>query len=144
MDLDSCSLLTTMLVVAFVIIIADLITSHSEERRLVWTAPRSWAKYAFLANRYLVPVCVAVAFLPLSGFIGLELTNEVCNDLTSSFAYTHRSDQQCLSFAISLSFIAVCSMGVSNALVVVWVVNVWDHSPVSSDASASVFEFHSD
>jgi hypothetical protein len=88
---DCYSSLTTVLVVALVIIMVDLITSHSEERRLVWTAPRSWAKYAFLANRYLVPVCVVVAFLPLSGFIGLQLTNEVCNDLNSSFAYTHLS-----------------------------------------------------
>jgi hypothetical protein len=133
-----------VLVVALVILITDLITSHSEERRLVWTAPRSWAKYAFLANRYLVPVGVAVAFLPLCGFIGLEFTSQVCDGLISSLPYTHRSYQQCSAFAISLSFIGVCSMGVSNALVVVWVVNVWDHNPVSYGASASVFEYHTD
>jgi hypothetical protein len=65
-------------VTAFVILIMDIITSHRAERRLIWSAQDSWTKYAFLVNRYLVPVCIGAAFLPLCGFIGLTFSKHVC------------------------------------------------------------------
>jgi hypothetical protein len=47
------------------------------ERRLVWTAPRSLAKYAFLLNRYLVLTALVLAFVGMSGFAGIALSQEV-------------------------------------------------------------------
>jgi hypothetical protein len=47
------------------------------ERRVVWRAPRSFAKYAYLVGKYLPILYCAVAFVPLSGFWGTVLTNTV-------------------------------------------------------------------
>jgi hypothetical protein len=47
------------------------------ERRVVWHAPRSFAKYAYLIGKYMPILDCALIFVPLSGFWGTGLTNEV-------------------------------------------------------------------
>lgn len=42
------------LAVGLVVLIYDHLLTFSDEVRLVWAAPRSFAKYAYLLNRYLV------------------------------------------------------------------------------------------
>jgi hypothetical protein len=67
------------LVVFLVAAIQYSLFTLSLERRVVWHAPRSFAKYAYLVGKYSQILASAVIFLPLSGFWGLELTNAVRN-----------------------------------------------------------------
>jgi hypothetical protein len=60
-----------------VLVIYDHIVTFSAERRYIWPAPPSFRKYAFLVNRYSVPLCLFLSFLPLSGFIGLTFSDTV-------------------------------------------------------------------
>jgi hypothetical protein len=46
------------------------------ERCVVWHAPRSFAKYAYLIGKYMPILDCALVFVPLSGFWGTGLTNE--------------------------------------------------------------------
>jgi hypothetical protein len=47
------------------------------EQRVVWHAPRSFAKYAYLVGKYLPILYCAVVFVALSGFWGIVLTDAV-------------------------------------------------------------------
>jgi hypothetical protein len=47
------------------------------ERRVVWRAPHSFAKYAHLVGRYLPILVCALEFMPLGGFWGIEGTDAV-------------------------------------------------------------------
>lgn len=46
--------------VGLVILLYDHVLTFVDEVRLVWRAPRSFPKYAFLFNRYLVLACLLV------------------------------------------------------------------------------------
>ncbi|KAK7685325.1 hypothetical protein QCA50_011689 [Cerrena zonata] len=50
-----------------VVLLYDHILTFSEEIRLVWHAPHSFAKYAFLFNRYLVLSCLLPVAHEMSG-----------------------------------------------------------------------------
>jgi hypothetical protein len=47
------------------------------ERRVVWHAPRSFAKYAFLISKYMPILDGVLVFVSWSGFVGAELTTAV-------------------------------------------------------------------
>lgn len=81
-------------VIGTVMLIHDHIVTFSHERRFIWTAPRSMAKYAFLINRYIVPVGLFLALvgalvlshlfhffsseiIEMCGFSGVRLSNVV-------------------------------------------------------------------
>jgi hypothetical protein len=49
----------------------------SVERRVVWSAPASFAKYAYPISRYFPILGALVMILPLSGYLGYTLTNSV-------------------------------------------------------------------
>jgi hypothetical protein len=65
------------IVTGLVILVYDHFVTFSSERRLIWTAPSSIAKFGFLINRYVVPVGMFITFIFLSGFIGLDVANQV-------------------------------------------------------------------
>jgi hypothetical protein len=64
-------------VVGLVVLFFDCIARWQQERRLVWNAPNTLAKYCYLLNRYLVLACQLPTFVVISGFNGLNLTNAV-------------------------------------------------------------------
>jgi hypothetical protein len=77
-DDANLGLLTRYLsLIAFVLVVYDYISYFPDERRLIWTAPISVFKIAFLMNRYLVPICLGLSFMLLSGFSGYDLTDKV-------------------------------------------------------------------
>jgi hypothetical protein len=47
------------------------------ERRVVWRAPHSFPKYAYLIGKYLPILDSALVFVPESGFWGTALTDAV-------------------------------------------------------------------
>jgi hypothetical protein len=47
------------------------------EKHLIWDAPRSFAKYGFLFNRYFVPPVILISFLTMSGFAGIGFNTDV-------------------------------------------------------------------
>ena len=55
---DNPSLLKFCLAAGLVVLLYDHILTFNEEVRLVWRAPHSFPKYAFLFNRYLVLSCL--------------------------------------------------------------------------------------
>lgn len=76
------------------ILLYDHVVTFRQEVAYVWKAPNSFAKIAFLVNRYLVPVVLTVCYiseypsqffkpsslmsdLAMSGFVGIKFTNAV-------------------------------------------------------------------
>jgi hypothetical protein len=64
-------------VAGLVVLVRDCVVSFQRERQLIWSAPSSPSKWIYLINRYLSPVCFLTFFIPLSGFSGLNLDNDV-------------------------------------------------------------------
>lgn len=62
-DIHVLTLARADIVMGLVLLLHDHVITFRLERRLIWTAPRSVAKYAFMINRYLVPVALLVASL---------------------------------------------------------------------------------
>jgi hypothetical protein len=74
---DSSSCPQDIQVTGLIILLCDHVGTFSLERHLIWAAPRSLPKYAFLLNRYLVPPSIVIAFIALSGFSGLSFPGNV-------------------------------------------------------------------
>jgi len=87
--------------------------TFADELRLVWFAPRSLAKYAFLFNRYLVLATLIAVACEMCGFVGDVFT-----------------DLGCKQFIFVVSVIAVMSIGIANMLVLLRVVILWDERPL--------------
>jgi hypothetical protein len=64
-------------VLGFGLLTYDTAITHFDERHLVWKAPNSFSKAAFLLNRYLTPAFIFVGFMGLSGFLGVKLDDDV-------------------------------------------------------------------
>jgi hypothetical protein len=45
-------------VAGLVVVLYDHVLTFGDEVRLIWAAPRSFAKWIFLVNRYLTEVCL--------------------------------------------------------------------------------------
>jgi hypothetical protein len=78
-------------VVGLVILIRDCAVHCHAERELIWSMPPSFSKYIYLGNRYLSPLCFVVVWVPLSGFSGLGITNEVRESVISPYFGYQRS-----------------------------------------------------
>ncbi|KZV72087.1 hypothetical protein PENSPDRAFT_650014 [Peniophora sp. CONT] len=92
-----------------VILLHDHLLTLSEEVNLIWRAPRSFAKFAFLGNRYLVLAALIDINIGSSGLTSLAFTNQVCQGI--------------LFFS---SFASVVSIGIANLLILVRVLLLWD------------------
>ncbi|KAI0733126.1 hypothetical protein C8Q72DRAFT_895175, partial [Fomitopsis betulina] len=99
--------------VGLVVLLYDHALTFGEEVRLVWFAPRSLTKYAFLFNRYLVLATLLCVACALCGFVGDLFTDTVCKH-----------------FIFTVSMLAVISIGIANMLVLLRVVILWDEHPV--------------
>lgn len=96
-----------------VVLLYDHVLTLPDEIALIWNSPPSFAKYAFILNRYLVPVALTgIAF-------------EMCG--LSGFAFT---DGSCRFLIIATAMLAVISLGLANILVLMRVVMLWDHNIV--------------
>jgi hypothetical protein len=112
-DINAGLLTRYMTVAALIIVFYDYILFFRDERRLLWSSPRSLLKCIVLANRYLVPVCLLVSFIALSGFVGYNLTNNACRTLVAVIG--------ACNFA---------SLAVGNGLMTVQVIRLWDLNPI--------------
>lgn len=90
-----------------VVLLYDHLITLPDECRFVWKAKPSFAKYAFLLNRYAV-LCVMVLVLPATCRIGPTLSNLQC---------------QCIVFATGGA--SILSMGIANALILLRVLVLW-------------------
>ncbi|VDB90069.1 unnamed protein product [Peniophora sp. CBMAI 1063] len=59
-----------------VVLLYDHLLTVSDEVNLVWRAPRSFAKFAYLGNRYLVLAALIDVNVGFSGLSGLTFTNQ--------------------------------------------------------------------
>ncbi|KAH9839443.1 uncharacterized protein C8Q71DRAFT_831932 [Rhodofomes roseus] len=109
----SCLTRLGLVAIGLTALFYDHTLTFADEVRLVWLAPRSLAKYAFLFNRYLVLATLIGVACEMCGFIG-----DVFTDL-------HR----CKYFLFVVSMIAVMSIGITNMLVLLRVVILWDARP---------------
>jgi hypothetical protein len=64
-------------VAAIVIFIQHYVTTFREERRYIWNAPPSFAKYSFIISRHIPIICAVLAFVSLSGFLGYKISDKV-------------------------------------------------------------------
>jgi len=99
--------------VGLVILLYDHILTFPSEIRLIWRAPGSFPKYGFLLNRYLVLGCLFAVAYEMCGFVG---------DIWS--------DNGCAKFLSTCSLLALVSVGIANALVLLRVIILWDHRPL--------------
>ncbi|KAH9949009.1 hypothetical protein B0H21DRAFT_731189 [Amylocystis lapponica] len=96
--------------VGLVALIYDHTLTFADEVALIWHAPPSFAKYAFLLNRYMVPGALITIAVEMCGFDGNIFT-----------------DQRLL---FSCAMMSVVSVGIANLLVLLRVVLLWDHKPM--------------
>jgi len=80
----------------------------SDERIYLWKAPPSFAKYAFVINRYLVPLLL------------LAIIHETCGFNGSLY-----SDKGCRRFLSSLSMLSTISIATANILILLRVLLLW-------------------
>ncbi|KAI0686846.1 hypothetical protein BC835DRAFT_1378235 [Cytidiella melzeri] len=99
-------------VVGLVLLMYDHALTFGDEVSLVWAAPRSFAKYAYLFNRYMVLVCLLAIAHEMCGFVG-----DVYSDLS------------CRKFLFVVSILSLLSIAIGNVLVLLRVVLLWDHRP---------------
>ncbi|EMD30963.1 hypothetical protein CERSUDRAFT_127678, partial [Gelatoporia subvermispora B] len=88
--------------VGFVVLVYDYVLTVHEEVRLVWPAPRSVAKWAFIVNRYFV----------------------ISVQLVVAYAIVFKG---CKHFVFGCGMLAITSVGIANILVLHRVVILWDH-----------------
>ncbi|OBZ67024.1 hypothetical protein A0H81_13031 [Grifola frondosa] len=117
-----------------VVILYDHLLTLSDEAALIWTASASFAKYTFLANRYLVlGALIAVAF-ESCGLTGYNFSDEVsicCERVCYMRAdIVAMSRGKCRQFLFTCSMLAVVSVGIANLLVLQRVVILWEHRPI--------------
>ncbi|OCH86519.1 hypothetical protein OBBRIDRAFT_737845, partial [Obba rivulosa] len=91
-----------------VVLVYDYIFTITDEVQLVWTAPRTIAKWTFLVNRYLVLATQLAVAYEMCGFVG----------------------NVCKRFVFVSSMLAITSVGIANMLVLHRVIILWDHRAV--------------
>jgi len=100
-------------VIGVVVLLYDHAITFRQEVRCIWKAPRSFAKYAFLMNRYLVPALLTAILHEMCGFNGN--------------VYEDRGCRMLLSATSILSVISVC---LDNALALMRVVVLWKEDKI--------------
>lgn len=101
-------------VIGVVILLYDHITTFKEEVRYIWKAPSSFAKYAFLMNRYLVPALLISIIHEMCGFNGNIYDDKGCRILLSS-----------------TSMLSVLSVCLDSALALMRVVVLWKEDKIA-------------
>ncbi|GJE95843.1 hypothetical protein PsYK624_120330 [Phanerochaete sordida] len=102
-----------MTAAGLVILCYDHVLTFMDEVRLVWRAPPSFFKYAFIFNRYMVLSCLLVVAYEMCGFVG------------DAF-----SDLGCKRLLITCSILSLVSIAVGNILVLLRVITLWDRRPI--------------
>ncbi|KAI0058028.1 hypothetical protein BV25DRAFT_1830590 [Artomyces pyxidatus] len=90
--------------IGLVCLLYDHLLTLSDEIKFIWMAPRSWAKYVFLTNRYVVALCLLAA---ANGTSSLHRT--VCQALLTT-----------------ISVCAVFSISSANLMIYVRVLLLWE------------------
>ncbi|KAG8994913.1 hypothetical protein FRB90_000301 [Tulasnella sp. 427] len=65
-------------VAGFTVLIYDHILTFPTEIELIWRKPKGLVTYAFLFNRYLIPIVIAVGWFQMSG-LGRNLPSSFCH-----------------------------------------------------------------
>jgi len=99
-------------VVGLVAVLYDHVLTFDDEIRVVWTAPRSFAKWMFLLNRYITEACLLVAAHQISGF-----------------STNGNSDEKCQIVVSIIIVYGIFSTLTANVLAFLRVVVLWDKSP---------------
>ena len=137
--------------VGLVMLLYDHALTLSEEISLIWKSPPSFAKYAFLLNRYLVPLTLLTIAFEMCGLSGIVFTDgvsslflfvietsywnlvagvlEVCLNLSNS-SFLCSDLCSCQFFMISGAMLGITSIGLANLLVLMRVVMLWNHNVV--------------
>lgn len=89
------------------LLVYDHCLTLPDEVLLIWSAPRSFAKYVFLANRYLVAICLLIVADEICGFV----------------AY---SDIACQGILSAVSILSIYSIGMGNILMLFRVALLWE------------------
>ncbi|KAH9986753.1 hypothetical protein BJV74DRAFT_844059 [Russula compacta] len=99
-------------VAGLVALLYDHVLTLNDEIQLIWSAPRSFAKWIFLVNRYLSTVCLLAVAHEMSGLHGHSFDDQSCQILlTIVFCYS------------------LFSVFTANLLAFLRVVVLWDKSP---------------
>ncbi|KLO09484.1 hypothetical protein SCHPADRAFT_562858 [Schizopora paradoxa] len=97
---------------ATIAMIYDHLLTFDDEVQLVWHAPPSFAKYAFLFNRY----CTAAFLITFQYFMNAGSFKREVSDMT------------CRRVFISATILGVLSLSIANMLVLLRVVSLWDRN----------------
>ena len=148
----------TFAAVGLVALLYDHILTFPEEVSLIWRSPPSFSKYAFILNRYLVPLALITTAFEMCGFSGFQFTDGVSvlfltiaiqKLIEDSYRYnrgklqtshfwgctTYRDLCSCRFVIITAAIMAVISIGMANMLVLMRVVMLWDYNVVRRNFS---------
>jgi len=142
-----------LMVAGIVMLFYDHILTFSDEVQLVWKAPHSMTKYAFLTNRYLVTAVMLATLHETAGFhygsftytdmgckllLVITISAATISSITANLLILHRV--LALWQDSKRTRIFVCSMHVSSscvhiALTVIVVIQTWHTALWSADSS---------
>ncbi|KAF8532581.1 hypothetical protein JB92DRAFT_2841423 [Gautieria morchelliformis] len=108
----------------------DHILTFNRETQLVWTLQRGYLKWAFLINRYLVPIVLILFLCTLSGHD---------DSLSTVVRFVFISPVGCNCVLITGCFVGLVSMSVSNSLILLKVRTLWDGKKNIVAATRAVF-----
>ncbi|KZT72144.1 hypothetical protein DAEQUDRAFT_763260 [Daedalea quercina L-15889] len=111
--------------IGLTVLFYDHVLTFADEVRLVWFAPCSLAKYAFLFNRYLVLGTLITVACGACFILTLDATLVAKQWLSSMKPFL----LGVLTGSSRVSMIAVISIGIANMLVLLRVVILWDERP---------------
>lgn len=89
-----------------VVLLYDHILTLPDEIALIWHSPSSFAKYAFIANRYLVPFALSVIAFEMCGLSGFIFTDGVSVLFVASINFlSQTSNPRCRHLRGRLDFL---------------------------------------
>ncbi|KAI0633751.1 hypothetical protein C8Q77DRAFT_1057052 [Trametes polyzona] len=110
-----------MSAVGLTVLAYDYCLTFADEVEYIWPAPRTYAKYTYLLNRYTVlGALIAVAYG----------TSYILNPVCNSRRLHRRTLELCKHFIFTCSMLAIVSVGIANLLILQRVVILWEHRPI--------------
>jgi len=100
-------------VAGYAVLVYDTFLTFSDEVEFIWRSKNNVAKWALLVNKYIVLAILTLVNLELSGLTGILWTDFFCRSWISAHA-----------------IMSVISIAMSNALVLLRVMALWEHRKI--------------
>ncbi|KZP18677.1 hypothetical protein FIBSPDRAFT_1045983 [Athelia psychrophila] len=116
------------------LLLYDHLMTLPDEMELIWRSSPSFSKYAFLFNRYLVPIVLTFITVEMCGFSGLFFSDLVrLNYLISCVMVLTGRDCNVQEIFINTSAVmAIFSLGIADILILIRVITLWEGNKLAA------------